>query len=321
MQRNYNFLYFRYLAILLFQIFTISPNHHITISFTKPPYHHITIINIPMSHTNQLKNKVIIITGAASGIGRALAMESAGRGAILSLADRNAEQLHAVHDQLKNTGAEVLSTEADITREDECKKLIDHTINKFGRIDVLINNAGISMRALFEEVDLEVLKRVMAVNFWGAVYCTKHALPALLNTHGSVVGVSSVAGYKGLPGRTGYSASKFALQGFLEVLRIENMKKGLHVLIACPGFTSSNIRNTALSRDGSAQGESPLNESKLMQPEDVARQICDGIEKRKHRIIMTTQGKMTVLLNKFFPKFMDGMVYNHMAKEPDSPFK
>lgn len=274
-----------------------------------------------MTQTNQLNGMVIIITGAASGIGKALSLECARRGAILSLADRNAEQLQKVHDELKERDVEVLSTETDITRENECKMLIENTINKFGCINVLINNAGISMRALFEEVDLDVLRRVMAVNFWGSVYCTKYALPELLKSHGSVVGVSSVAGYKGLPGRTGYSASKFALQGFLEVLRIENMKKGLHVLIACPGFTSSNIRNTALSRDGSAQGESPLDEGKLMKAEDVAMQICEGIQKRKHRIIMTTQGKMTVLLNKFFPKFMDKMVYNHMAKEPDSPFK
>lgn len=268
-----------------------------------------------------MKNKIIMITGAASGIGKALAAECARRGAKLSLADRNREQLDAVCNQLREGGADVALSVVDVTREADCQRFTAETLKAFGRIDVLINNAGISMRALFEEVDLEVLRRVMDVNFWGAVYCTKYTLPELLKTRGSVAGVSSIAGYKGLPGRTGYSASKFALQGFLEVVRIENMKKGLHVLIACPGFTSSNIRNVALSKDGSAQGESPLNESNLMQPEEVARQICDAIEKRKHRLTMTTQGKMTVLLNKFFPKFMDKMVYNHMAKEPDSPFK
>ncbi|MEI7983704.1 MAG: SDR family NAD(P)-dependent oxidoreductase, partial [Bacteroidota bacterium] len=149
----------------------------------------------------------------------------------------------------------------------------------------------------------------------------KFALPYLLESKGSLVGVSSVAGYKGLPGRTGYSASKFAMQGFLEVIRIENLKKGLHVLIACPGFTTSNIRNVALAGDGSSQGETPLDESKLMPAEVVARHIINAIENRKDRIVLTTQGKMTVILNKFFPKFMDLMVYNHMAKEPNSPFK
>ncbi|MBE0647670.1 MAG: SDR family oxidoreductase [Bacteroidales bacterium] len=268
-----------------------------------------------------MKDKVVVITGAASGIGKALAFECASRGAKLSLADRNSQSLEIIRDELMKRGTEVIATETDVTKEDDCKRFISNTISHFNRIDVLINNAGISMRALFEEVDLDVLRRVMDVNFWGAVYCTKYALPKLLKTNGSVTGVSSIAGYKGLPGRTGYSASKFALQGFLEVIRIENMKKGLHVLVACPGFTSSNIRNAALAKDGSNQGESPRDEAKMMMPEEVARQICNAIEKRKHRLTMTSQGKMTVLLNKFFPKFMDKMVYNHMAKEPDSPFK
>ena len=124
-----------------------------------------------------------------------------------------------------------------------------------------------------------------------------------------------------MPGRTGYSASKFAMHGFLEVLRIENLKKGLHVLIACPGFTASNIRNTALAKDGSQQGESPRDESEMMSAAEVAKHIVVAINKRKDRIVLTSTGKMTVLLNKFFPKFMDKMVYNHMAKEPNSPFK
>jgi dehydrogenase/reductase SDR family member 7B len=136
-----------------------------------------------------------------------------------------------------------------------------------------------------------------------------------------VVGVSSIAGYKGLPGRTGYSASKFAIQGFLETLRIENMNKGLHVLIACPGFTASNIRNTALLADGSLQGESPRDEGNLMKAEDVAVKIADAIQKRQKLLVITLKGKLIVLLNKLFPFFMDRMVYNDMAKEPDSPLK
>jgi short-subunit dehydrogenase len=146
-------------------------------------------------------------------------------------------------------------------------------------------------------------------------------LPYLLKSKGSVVGVSSIAGYKGLPGRTGYSASKFAIQGFLETLRIENRKTGLHVLIACPGFTSSNIRNTALAADGSVQGESPRDENSMMKAEDVAKKIADAVEKRKQILVMTLQGKMIVLLNKLFPFILDRIVYNQLAKEPDSPFK
>ena len=264
-----------------------------------------------------MKNKVIIITGASSGIGKALAFEYARQGAQLVLASRSA----MVDPELQKISTEILYVATDVARESDCASLVQKAVEKYGRIDVLINNAGISMRALFTDVDLDVIRRLMDTNFWGTVYCSKFALPYLLQSHGSLVGVSSVAGYKGLPGRTGYSASKFAMQGFLEVVRIENMKKGLHVLIACPGFTASNIRNVALAKDGTAQGETPLDESRLMSAEEVARHIIHAINIRKDRLVLTTMGKMTVLLNKFFPKFMDKMVYNHMAKEANSPFK
>ena len=177
------------------------------------------------------------------------------------------------------------------------------------------------MRALFENTDLKVLHHLMNVNFWGTVNCTKYALPYLLKTKGTVAGVSSIAGYKGLPGRTGYTASKFAMHGFLETLRIENMKKGLHVLIVCPAFTSSNIRKTALAADGTEQGESPRDENKLMKAEVVADKIANAIRRRRRILVITLQGKLIVLLNKLFPFYVDRMVYKNMAKEPDSPFK
>ncbi|MCB2220040.1 MAG: SDR family oxidoreductase [Bacteroidetes bacterium] len=266
-----------------------------------------------------MKGKVVVITGASSGIGKQLAIQFGKKGANVVLAARSLDKLEEVKKQFE--ADKVLSVKTDVSKESDCRMLIQQTIDTFGTIDILINNAGISMRALFEEMDIKVLKQLMDVNFYGSVYCTKFALPYLLQSRGSVVGVSSIAGYKGLPGRTGYSASKFALQGFLEVLRIENMKKGLHVLIACPGFTASNIRNTSLTADGTQQGESPRDEAKMMSAEEVAARIISAVEKRKHRLTLTTQGKLTVMLNKFFPRFMDKMVYNHMAKEPNSPFK
>jgi len=268
-----------------------------------------------------MNNKVVIVTGASSGIGKALALEYAAKNAVVVMAARRIEKLEQIAKDIPNSSSNILVLKTDVSKESDCKILIEKTIEKFGRIDILINNAGISMRALFEDTELSVIKKLMDINFWGTVYCTKYALPHLLKTKGSVVGVSSIAGYKGLPGRTGYSASKFAMHGFLEVLRIENMKKGLHVLTACPGFTASNIRNTALAADGSQQSESPRDEEKMMSAEDVADKIIGAIEKKKDRLTLTTQGKLTVLLNKFFPKFMDKMVYNHMAKEADSPFK
>ena len=266
-------------------------------------------------------DKVVVITGASSGIGKALAKEFARRKAKIVMAARNKERLHNAMTEVERSGADVVAVPMDVSKEADCRKLIEMARESFGKIDILINNAGISMRALFEDTDLAVIKQLMDINFWGTVYCTKYALPFLLESRGSLVGVSSIAGYKGLPGRAGYSSSKFAMHGFLETLRIENMKKGLHVLTACPGFTASNIRNTALNEKGEMQGESPRDEDKMMSAEEVAVHIARAIEKRKDRLTLTRQGKLTVLLNKFLPRFLDKQVYKHMAREPDSPFK
>lgn len=268
-----------------------------------------------------MKGKVVIITGGSSGIGKACAEKFGLEGGKVVISGRNEEKLQEAAKDLESKNIEVLTVVADGSKEEDNQKLVDATIEKFGKIDVLINNAGISMRALFSDCEVDVIKRVMDINFYGTVYATKYALPHILKSQGSIVGVSSIAGYRGLPGRTGYSASKFAMQGFLESLRTELLKKGVHVLVACPGFTASNIRNTALAKDGDVQGESPRDEQKMMTAEEVAVYIYKAVAKRKRTIVLTSQGKLTVFLNKWFPKFMDKMVYNHMAKEPDSPFK
>ncbi len=267
------------------------------------------------------KDKVIIITGASSGIGFALAEYCLKNDMRVVMAARTVEPMISIAEKYGYDKNRVLIRTTDVTRQDECKKLIEETVDKFGKIDILINNAGVSMRALFADLEIDVMKKLMDVNFWGAVYCTKYALPYLLESKGSVAGVSSIAGYKGLPARTGYSASKFALHGFLETLAIENLKNDLHVLTACPGFTASAIREKALDLKGDPQGESPRDEDKMMTAPEVAKHIMKAIYKRKRRITLTTQGKLLVWLNKFFPQWVDKMVYNHMAKEPDSPFK
>jgi dehydrogenase/reductase SDR family member 7B len=269
----------------------------------------------------KLANKTAIITGASSGIGKALALECHRRGMKVVMAARNMDAMKEIVEKAGISEGDVLLVPTDVSQQEDCRRLIETTVAHFGGIDLLINNAGISMRALFEEADLKVIERLMQVNFWGTVYCTKYALPHLLQSRGSLVGVSSIAGYKGLPARSGYSASKFAMQGFLETLRIENLKKGLHVLVACPGFTSSNIRKTALSKDGSPQGESPRQEDKMMSAEMTAWHILKAVEKRKRTLVLTSQGKLTVGLNKLFPSWVDRLVYNHMAKEPDAPFR
>ena len=268
-----------------------------------------------------METKVVIVTGAGSGIGKACALFFGKKGYCVVLNGRSHEKLTGVQSLLNEAGIKSLIVVGDVSIEADCKKLIDETMHHFGRIDVLINNAGISMRALFDDLDLNVLRKVMDTNFWGTVYCSKFALPYLLKSKGSIVGVSSIAGKKGLPGRTGYSASKFAMEGFLETVRTENIKKDLHVLVACPGFTATDIRNSALSSDGSAQGESPRDEQEMMSADEVASYIYNAVITRKRDLILTSNGKLTVWLNKFFPAMMDKMVYKHMAKEPGSPFK
>lgn len=266
-----------------------------------------------------LTNKVAIITGASSGIGKALAEILIQKGAKVSLCARNFNQLQDTYQKISPEN--ILLKCVDVAQEDQCKKWIEETIAKFGRIDILINNAGMSMRALFRDVDLSVLDNLMKINFWGTVFMTKYALPHIVKTKGSITGISSIAGYRGLPARTGYCASKFAMTGFLTTLRVELLKDDVHIMIASPGFTASNIRNTSMTADGSAQTETPLNESKLMSAEECAGIIVNGIENRKREIIMTNQGRFTVFLTRLFPALMDKVVYNHFKKEPNSPLK
>jgi len=266
-----------------------------------------------------MQKKVVVITGASSGIGKALAEKYASEGWVLVLGARREERLKELQSALDT---DVLIVKTDVTQESDCEILIKKAIDKFGHIDALINNAGISMRGLFKDTDMEVLHRLMNVNFWATVYCTKYALPWLLNSRGTLIGIISVGGYIGLPGRTGYSASKFAVRGFLETLRTENLKTGLHVLVAAPGFTASEIRKSALTPNGTLQGETPRNENRMMSAEDCARHIYNAAEHRKRQLILTfLEGKFTVFLSKFMPRFVDKMSYKMFANEPDSPFK
>ncbi len=267
------------------------------------------------------KGKVVVITGASSGIGRASAIEFARRGCRVVLAARSEEGMQSAVRQIEEAGGEAVAVQTDVTKQEDCKRLIDAAVAAFGGVDILVCNAGISMRALFDDVDLSVLHRLMDVNFWGTVYCTKYALPYLQASHGSLVGVSSVAGLHGLPGRTGYSASKYAMTGFLETVRIENLKKGLHVMVACPGFTASNVRFSALTADGSAQGRTPRKEEKMMSAEEVAVRIANGIARRKRLLLMEFEGRATHFIKKFSVGFLDRMFYKVMAREPDSPLK
>jgi short-subunit dehydrogenase len=257
-------------------------------------------------------NKVIVITGGSDGIGKALVDLSLLHGARVATCGRNNDKLYQLQTSYPNKS--LVTYMADVSNETDCQNFISETIKVFDTIDILINNAGISMRALFSETQLETLRRVMDINFWGTVYCTKYALPYVLKQKGTIVGVSSVAGYRGLPGRTGYSASKFAVNGFFESLRTELLDSNVHVMWVCPGFTASNIRNAALSKNAKPQGESPMDESKLMSAEECATHILRAIEKRKRTLIFTANDKRTVLLNKLAPSVADKLVRKFFFK-------
>ena len=266
-----------------------------------------------------MKDKVVIITGGSSGIGKALAEKFGLEGSKVLITGRNKRDLDIAVNEMRSKQIAISGFQADVSKEEDNRAMAEEAIRLYGSIDILINNAGISMRASFHEVDLEVVKKVMEINFFGVLYATKYCLPEIIKNQGSVVGISSIAGYRGLPGRTGYSASKFALNGFLEVLRTELLHTGVNVLTACPGFTSTNIRRRSLTKDGSHQGESPRDEENMMTADEVAHHIYRAVVKRKRILVLTGLGKVAVWLNKVWPSLADRLVFKVMAKEANAP--
>ena len=258
------------------------------------------------------KDKIVVITGGSDGIGKALVQQFLDAGAKVATCGRNNDKLLSLSNDCANDN--LFTMQVDVANQGQCESFIKAVTDKWGGVDVLINNAGISMRALVSEVSIETLKNVMDINFWGTVYTTKAALPAIQKANGVIVGVSSIAGYRGLPGRSGYSASKYALNGWLEALRTELFGSGTHVMWVCPGFTSSNIRNAALNKDAKAQGESPMDEGAMMSSEECANHIIDAIVKRKRTLVLTFTGKRTVFMNKYFPAWADKLVHEFFFK-------
>ncbi len=258
-------------------------------------------------------NKVVAITGGSDGIGKALIEWLLPMGAKIATCSRSQEKLYDL--QVRHAQSPIHCVVADVSHYNDCKMFIESTIQQFGGIDILINNAGISMRGLLMDTDMEVFKKVMDINFFGALYCTKLALPSIVERKGTIVGVSSIAGYRGLPGRSGYSASKFALNGWLEAIRTELSVSDVNVMWVCPGFTRSNIRNAALNEHAKAQGESPLNESELMSAEACAKEILQAIAQKKRTLVLTFKGKQTVFLNKFFPSLADKLTRKYFFKK------
>ncbi|MBC7718236.1 MAG: SDR family oxidoreductase, partial [Chitinophagaceae bacterium] len=239
--------------------------------------------------------KIIVITGASDGIGAEIARQLAGRyGAEvgLVLAARSEARLAQVASQCAALGAQTLVLPTDVSLEPACRALMAATVAKYGQIDALINNAGMSAQALFEEVkadDLAWYEQLMRVNLWGSVWCTHAALPYLKQSRGSIVAVSSLAGLFGVPGRTAYSATKFAMTGFFEALRAELRTAGISVTTAYPGVVATQIRHHGLNAAGQTAGSSGLKEDKAMSVEECARLILQGMDERQREVVMTAQ--------------------------------
>ncbi len=259
------------------------------------------------------KDKVVVVTGGTDGIGKALVSNLISMGAKIATCGRNHDKIYQL--QAEYPSAALHTMVADVSNENDCRRFIETTIKVFGGIDILINNAGVSMRALLKESTTEVIKKVMDINFYGTVYCTKYALESIISRKGTIVGVSSIAGYRGLPGRSGYSASKFAVQGWLESIKTELMGDGVHVMWVCPGFTTSNIRSAALNKNATSHGETPMDENKMMSAEECAEHILNAIKKKKRSLVLTFTGKRTVFMQKFFPKLADKLTYKFFIKD------
>jgi short-subunit dehydrogenase len=253
-----------------------------------------------------MKDLVVIITGASKGIGAELARQLAAKGSKLVLAARSDAELAQVAEQCRERGASVITVRTDVAAEHDCRTLVAGALLAFGRIDVLVNNAGATMWARFEDIqDMEILARIMQVNYMGAVYCTAHALPHLRATRGRIVGISSLAGRVGVPTRTGYSASKHAMAGFFDSLRIELAGSGVTVTMIYPGFVSTGIRENATGPDGKPILVSPVRETEVMSVEDCARRIVAAIERREREVVMTARGKIGLWLRLLAPALVD----------------
>jgi short-subunit dehydrogenase len=253
-----------------------------------------------------VKDNVVAITGASKGIGAELARQLAAKGAKLVLAARHAKELEAVAEECRKLGAAVVTVRADVAEERDCQAIVAGAVLAYGRLDTLVNNAGMSMWARFEEIrDVSVLERIMRVNYMGAVYCTRHALPCLRESRGRIVGISSLAGRTGVPTRTGYAASKHAMTGFFDSLRIELAGSGVTVTMVYPGFVSTGLRENATGPDGRPIMVSPVREGEVMTVEDCARRIVRAIERREREVVMTARGKMGLWLKLFAPGLVD----------------
>lgn len=252
------------------------------------------------------KDNVVIITGASAGIGLEISKKLAGQGASLVLAARNPQLLAEAAEVCRSLGAKAVAVPTDVSDRDQCRSLIDRALSEFGRIDTLINNAGISMHARFDELhDIDAIERITAINYFGAVYCTWYALPHLKKTRGRLVAVSSLTGKNGVPTRTLYAGTKHAMAGFFDSLRIELRDEGVSVTVIYPGFVATDIAERALGPDGKPLGTRPVNKNAIMTVEECARQTVEAVAHRKREVIMTGRARLGMLVKALWPDIVD----------------
>ena len=260
--------------------------------------------------------KVIAITGASEGIGAELARQLAGKGVWLALAARNREKLEAVAAECRSRGAEAFAQRCDVSVEADCREFIETAARRYSSLDILINNAGVSGHARFEEViDFGWYETMMRVNYMGSLYCTRYALPHLKQRRGQLVAISSLAGKVGVPGRTAYSPTKAAQALFFEALRLEVKDSGVDITVVYPGVVATHIRLHGYGPDGRPAGKSGLREDDAMSVEECARQILEATHARKRQHVMTLQARIGLWLQLIAPQFVDNMVLKKLKKE------
>ncbi|HKJ27728.1 MAG TPA: SDR family oxidoreductase [Anaerolineales bacterium] len=264
---------------------------------------------------NGLKENVVVLTGASSGIGCELAFQLAVQGAWLALAARNAEELDQVATHCREIGGRVIAVPTDVTDRQQVEAMVGAAAAEYGRIDTLINNAGISMWTYFEDVEeLAIIEKIMQVNYMGSVNCTYYALPYLKASQGRLVAVSSLAGKTGVPTRSGYAASKHAMVGFFDSLRIELQKDRVSVTLIYPGFVPTQIRIRALTGSGEALGVEPVQTDKAMSAVECARLIVPAVANRKRELIMTARGKIGQYVKLLAPRLVDQVARRAIEK-------
>ena len=252
-------------------------------------------------------NKAIVVTGASSGIGRALALRLADERAWLALAARSAERLEALAVECRQRGAKAIAVPTDVACEVQCKALIDRTCGEYGRLDMLINNAGIAIGSRLEDLpDLHLFKEVVNVNFYGMVYCTYYALPHLRETKGRIVNISSLGGKLAIPFNTSYVASKFAMIGFSDSLRMELARAGISVTAICPYWVVTEFHERFMDKDGRPQGSAgrAIYTEKTMTADRCAQMIINAARRRKREVVMKP-GPLALWLHLIAPGLMD----------------